>query len=182
MKINIRLTKNFIIRLLVILILISALMIMRKIELGFLAHSNGAKMLDMRFGYNATDVFQLFTSLGVEGRLIYVKYLCYDFIFTVSFAIVQNYILKFTMGKAMLNSKWRVLLYIAYFRAFFDVTENIIILILLNSFPSILLFLITVGSNVTRLKFIVYGMWIFAIPASLVVRLIMRKKAKVEVI
>lgn len=180
MKGNIKLTKTFIIRVLVILILISALAIMSKIELGFLAHSNGAKTLDMRFGYNAADVFKLFTSLGTDGRLIYVKYLCDDFIFTVSYALVQNYILKFVMGKVMLNSKWSVLLAIAYLRAFFDVTENIIILVLLNSFPSMLLSVITVASSVTRLKFILLGMWLVAIPASLVVRLIMRKKVKAE--
>lgn len=182
MKKNIRLSKTCIIRLLVILILISALMIMRRIELGFLAHSNGTKTLDMRFGYGATDVFALFTTLGTEGRSFYVRYLCDDFIFIASFAIVQNYILKFAMGKAMINSKWRVLLSIAYLRAFFDVTENIIILILLNSFPSMLSSLITVVSSVTRLKFILLGMWLYAIPTLLVVRLIMRKKPKVEVI
>jgi len=182
MKKNIRLSKTYIFRLLVILIFISALMIMRKIEPGFLAHSNGAKMLDMRFGYDATNVFELFTTLGVVGRSIYVRYLCDDFIFIASFAIVQNYILEFIMGKAMLNSKWRVLLAIAYLRAFFDVVENIIILILLNSFPTMLSSLVTLVSSVTRLKFILLGMWLFAIPTSFIVRVMMRKKEKVEVL
>ena len=181
MKRKIIITKTYVIRVLVILILISSLIIMSKIELGFLAYSNGAKTLDMRFGYNASDVFKLFTSLGAEGRLIYVRYLCDDFIFTVSYALVQNYILKFVMGKTMLNSRWRVLLSIAYFRAFFDAMENIFILILLNSFPSMLLSLVTVASSVTRLKFILLGMWLFAIPVSLVARLII-KKVKTEVI
>lgn len=181
MKRKIIITKTYVIRVLVILILISSLIIMSKIELGFLAYSNGAKTLDMRFGYNASDVFKLFTSLGAEGRLIYVRYLCDDFIFTVSYALVQNYILKFVMGKTMLNSRWRVLLSIAYFRAFFDAMENIFIIILLNSFPSMLLSLVTVASSVTRLKFILLGMWLFAIPVSLVARLII-KKVKTEVI
>lgn len=178
MKKNIRLSKNLISRLLVISILILALMIMKKIELGFLVYSNGAKTLDMRFGYNATDVFNLFTTLRVEGRSIYVEYLCDDFIFIASFAIVQNYILKFAIGKEMLNSKWRTLLSIAYLRAFFDVTENIIILILLNRFPSMLSFLITIASNVTRFKFILLGIWSLAIPITLVARLIMKKRKK----
>lgn len=182
MKKNIRLSKTCIFGLLVILIFISALMIMRKIELGFLAHSNGAKVLDMRFGYDVADVVQLFTTLNVVGRSIYVRYLCTDFIFIASFAIVQNYILRFAIGKAMLNSKWRVLLTIAYFRAFFDVTENIIMLILLNSFPTILSSLVTVASCVTRIKFILLGTWLFAIPTSFVVRVMMRKKEKVEVL
>lgn len=181
MRRNIRFNKTYMIRLLVILALILALMIMRKIEVGFLVHSNGAKTLDMRFGYAATDVFELFTSLGVEGRSIYVRYLCDDFVFIASFAVVQNYILKFTMGKAVLNSKWRALLSIAYFRAFFDATENVIMLILLNTFPAIPLFLITIASSVTRLKFILLGMWLFSIPISLDARLIIRKKVKAEV-
>jgi len=176
MKKSIRFSKTSIIRILVILILISALMIMEKIKLGFLVYSNGAKTLDMRFGYTATDVFKLFTTLGVGGRSIYVKYLCDDFIFIASFAIVQNYILKVAIGKEMLNSKWSALLSIAYLRAFFDVTENIIILSLLNNFPVVLSSLVTVASSITRLKFIAYGMWILAIPTSLAARLFMRKK------
>lgn len=162
--------KTLIIRVIVILIFISALIIMKKIQPCFLAHSNGAKTLD-----NAIDVSKMFTTLGVEVRSIYVGYLCDDFIFIASFAIVQNYILKFIMGKDMLNSKWRKLLSIAYFRAFFDVMENIIILILLNRFSSMSPSLITVANSVTRFKFILLGMWLFAIPISLIARLMIRK-------
>ena len=182
MKRNIRLNKTYMIRILVILVLISALMIMKKIHGSFLVHSNGTKVLDMRFGYAATDVFKLFTSLGVDGRLIYSRYLCDDFVFIISFAIVQNYILKFAMGKAMLNSRWRFLLAIAYFRAFFDTTENIIIFILLNSFPTMSLSLVTVVSNVTKLKFIILGIWLFAIAVSLAARIKISQKSKVEVV
>lgn len=182
MKLNIRISKIYIIRVLVIVILISSLLIMAKIEPGFLIHSNGAKMLDMWFGYKADDVLKLFENLGTEGRLIYVKYLYDDFVFTVSYALVQNYILKFVMGKVMLNSKWRILLVIAWVRASFDVAENIIILILLNSFPAISWFLASVVGDVTRLKFIAYGMWVFAIPVSISVRLIIREKVKAEVL
>lgn len=178
MKKNIRLSKTLIIRLFVMLILIFALMIMKKIESDFLVYSNGAKTLDMRFGYNVSDVLNLFTMLRIEGRSIYVEYLCYDFIFIASFAIVQNYILKFAMGKEMLKSNWRILLFIAYFRGFFDVIENIIILILLNRFPSMLSFLITIASNVTRFKFILLGIWLLVIPIILVARLIMKKKQR----
>ncbi len=180
MKKSAKFSKTYLIRLLVILILISTLMIMEKIEPGFLTHSNGKKMLDMRFGYNAIDVSELFKNLGVEGRSIYVRYLYDDFIFIASFAIVQNYILKYIMGKAMLKSKWNVLLAIAYLRAFFDVTENIIILILLNDFPSMLPSFVTVVSSVTRLKFVLLGMWLFSMPISLIARLMMRKKKKVR--
>ncbi|MDR3598193.1 MAG: hypothetical protein P4L60_25975 [Clostridium sp.] len=176
------LSKTCIFRLLVILIFISALMIMRKIEPDFLAHSNGAKVLDMRFGYDVADVLRLFMTLDVLGRSIYVRYLCIDFVFIASFAIVQNYILKFIMGQVMLSSKWRVLLAIAYLRAFFDVTENIIILILLTSFPTMLSSLVTVASCVTRIKYILLGIWLLVIPTSFVVGVMIRKKKKVEVL
>lgn len=181
MKREVKLSKICFTRLLIILILITALVTMEIIERGFLAHSNGAKLLDMRFGYDMADVFQLFKTLGVEGRSIYIRYLCDDFIFIASFAIVQNYILKFTMSKAMLNSKWRILLAIAYLRAFFDATENIILLILLNKFPLIFSLLVTIVSSVTKLKFILLVIWILAIPTSLVARLMM-KNTKVEVV
>lgn len=182
MKKNIRFSKTYIFELLAILTFISTLMIMGKIEPDFLAYSNGAKTLDMRFGYDAADVFRLFTTLDVEGRSLYTTYLWDDFIFIASFALVQNYILKFAMGKVLVNSKWRILLAIAYFRAFFDVTENIIILILLHSFPTILSSLVTVASCATRIKFILLGMWLFAIPISFALRVMMGRKEKVEVL
>lgn len=171
MKNCIKLSKILIIRVLVVLILVSILIVMEKIEKIFLGYSNGTKILDMRFGYNYQDVFQLFRELGKEGRSIYSKYLSYDFIFTISFAIVQNYILKFVMGKNLLNSKWRALLYISYLRAFFDIIENIIILSLLNDFPIISLLIVTVASSTTRLKFIVYGIWMLAILICIIVRI-----------
>lgn len=176
---NVRIIKTYTVRILVILVLISSLLIMQKIEPNFLAHSNGTKTLDMRFGYNFSDVTTLFTNLGQEGRLTYIKYLCDDFIFTISYALVQNYILKFIMGKVMLNSKWRILLTVAYIRAIFDVSENIIILILLNSFPSMPLYLISAANSVTRIKFIFLALWILSIPVSLAARIIIRKKSEV---
>lgn len=175
MKENSKSNKVYIIRILVILILIFTLLIMRKNEPIFLAYSKGVKMLDMQFGYNILDVKQLFETLGIGGRSFYIKSLGIDFIFIASFALVQNYILKWIMGKVMLNSGWKMLLSISYLRALFDVMENVIILFLLFKFPLMLTSLITVASYITMVKFIFLGLWFLAIPVSLSVRIQMRK-------
>ena len=170
MKENRKFNKIFIRRILVILVFILTLLVIWRNDSVFRTYSEGANKLDMRFRYNAIDVYQLFKILGIVGRFLYIRYLCIDFVFIASFALVQNYILKWVMGKVMLNSRWRCLLYLSYFRALFDVTENILILILLTSFPTELTWLVMVSSFATSLKFILLYLWLIAIPVSFFIR------------
>jgi len=169
-KENSRFNKIFIRRILVILVFILTLLVMRGNETMLFTYSEGVSKLDMRFRYNANDVYQLFEILGIAGRSLYIKFLCIDFIFITSFAVVQNYLLKWAMGKAMLNSRWRFLLHLSYFRALFDVMENISILILLTKFPTELPWLVIVSSFATSLKLILLYSWFIAIPVSFFVR------------
>lgn len=170
MRENKRLNKIINYRILVILVFILTLLIMRGNESKFLTYSEGANMLDMRFGYEIDDVYQMFRILGTEGRSLYIRLLCIDFLFIVSFALVQNYLLKRIMGKAVLNSKWHFLLSLSYLRGLFDVVENSLILIMLINFPIEFLRLVKASSFATSLKFIFLGLWLIAIPISFFVR------------
>lgn len=170
MKKKIKFNKMFTFKIVVILSFITTLLIMRANEIVFKTYSEGANMLDMQLGYKADYVHQIFRRLGQEGRLLYIKLLSIDFLFIVSFALVQNYILRRIMSKAMLNSRWRLLLFISYLRGLFDVIENIFILIMLFGFPMEFSRLVIVASFVTTLKFIFFGLWLIAIPLSFFVR------------
>jgi hypothetical protein len=175
MKEKIILNKTNIRRILALLVFISSLIILKKIAPDFAAYSHGAETLDMRFGYSVNDVLELFTNLGADGRFVYARYFCVDFVFIASFAIVQNDLLKLIMGKTMLSGKWRALLAIAYIRALFDAVENIIILCLIFNFPAIPPLAVTAASAITRLKFVALGLWMLAIPAVLIARAVVSK-------
>lgn len=170
MRENRRFNKIIICRILVILVFILTLLIMRGNESEFLIYSEGADMLDMRFGYEAKDVYEMFQRLEMEGRFLYIRLLLIDFLFIVSFALIQNYLLKRIMGRCMLNTKWRFMLSLSYLRGLFDIIENILILVLLISFPSRFPRLVTVCSFVTSLKFVMLALWLIAIPTSFYVR------------
>ena len=173
-----KLNKAMIKRIFVILVFISTLLIMSRYDLNFKVY--GVEKLDMRFGYSYRDVYNLFSVLGVAGRDIYARYFCIDFVFIASFALVQNYILKWAMGNLVLQSKWRALLCISYFRGLFDILENIIILVLLADFSKNTLWLVAVSSFFTQLKFVVLGIWLLAIPVIIVIRILIKKKRRFQ--
>lgn len=170
MKDNSRLNKIPIHRVLVIMVFILTLLIMRGNESVFSVYSKGADMLDMRFGYDSSETYRLFRVLGLEGRFMYIRLLCIDFVFIASFTLVQNYLLRWIMGKAMLNSRWHFFLSLSYLRSLFDVIENTLILILIISFPSEISKLVVVCSFATTLKFILLGLWLIAIPTLFFIR------------
>lgn len=174
----VKLNKDMIKRIFVILVFISTLLIMSKYDSNFKIY--GVQKLDMGFGYSYKDVYNLFNVLGVDGREIYARYFCIDFVFIASFAFVQNYILKWAMGNLVLKSKWRVLLCISYFRGLFDILENIIILVLLANFSKNTLWLVAVSSFFTQLKFVVLGIWLLVIPAIIVIRILIKRKRRFQ--
>jgi hypothetical protein len=154
------------------------LLAMQVNERSFQDFCDGASSLDMRFHYSSSDVYQLFDALGVPGRLIYTRILLIDFAFIASFALVQNMIIKSIMGKELLKTGFRRLTALSYLRGFADVIENIILLILLNNFPSSLPQLVTFSSAITALKFIFLALWLTAIPLIIIYRIKLKRKAK----
>jgi hypothetical protein len=168
-KIGTNKTKIF--KIAIILLFIVMLLIMRRYEPNFKALSNGAVTLDMRFHYNSVETYKLLDTLGIEGRLLYIRILVIDFIFIVSFALVQNFFLTFVMGKALLKTRLRQLLAISYLRGFSDIIENTSVLILINKYPMEIPGVVTVSSFFTTLKFIFLGLWLISILIILVIRI-----------
>lgn len=180
MEKNISANKIRIFRATVILVFVVCLLLMRGYEPHFLALSNGAATLDMRFHYSSVEAYKLFDTLGIQGRLLYIRILLIDFIFIASFALVQNYILKFVMGKALLKTRWRRMLAISYLRGLSDVIENISLLILINKFSLEIPGLVAFSSFFTTLKFIFLGLWLISIPILFIVRIKKRKEQSYE--
>lgn len=151
-------------RMFIILLFFVSLMAMKVYENIFQTYSNGAGTLDMKLSYNGSDIYQLFQSLGAGGRKVYIQIWCVDIVFIFCFALIQNYLLKWIMGKEMLNGKWRFVLSVPYLRALFDMAEDIMLFILLINFPSEFIRLGTISGVITSIKFIWLGIWCFSIP------------------
>ncbi len=169
-------TKMRIFKTAVIFVFAVCLLLMRVYEPHFKALSSGARTLDMSF-HSSAEVFKLFDTLGIQGRLLYIRLLLIDFIFIASFALVQNFILKFVMGRALLKTGWRRMLAISYLRGLLDVIENISLLILINSFPLKTPWLAAFSSFFTTLKFIFLGLWLISIPILYIIRIKKREKS-----
>lgn len=180
MEKNISTNKIRIFRTIVILAFAVCLLLMRAYEPHFLALSDGVATLDMRFHYNSVEAYKLFDTLGIQGRLLYITILLIDFIFIASFALVQNFILKFVMGKVLLETRWRRMLAISYLRGISDAIENISLLILINKFPLKIPELVAFSSFFTTLKFIFLVLWLILIPVLFVVRINKRKELSYE--
>lgn len=147
---------------------------MHLIDPGFAAASLGAKTLDMRFGYGPTEAYTLFSTLGADGRGIYVNLLFVDFVFIASFALVQDFLLRCAMGKAVRQTPLRLLLAFAFLRCACDVLENISILFMISRFPAQLPWLATLSGFLTQLKFIFLYLWLGAIPVALIARIVLK--------
>lgn len=170
MRRNNHLSKLCNLRVMAALFFIATLLILKKNEPIFLEYSNGVPTLDMRLGYHFKDAYQLLHTLGIVGRLVYIRILIIDFVFIVSFAMVQYYFLKWVMGGILLHSRWRLLLATSILRGILDAIENSSILIMLFNFPKEFPWLATVTSYVTIFKFIVLGLWLVALPTVFLLR------------
>jgi hypothetical protein len=116
----------------------------------------------MQFGYSPGQVLNIVDSLGTEGRLFYLRFLIFDFIFIVSFAFSQTEVLKIIMGKVLLKSKWSYLLILPLLRGFFDTVENLLIIVILANYPVQLAGIARLAGIATALKFVALWLWVVA--------------------
>lgn len=148
----------------VVLGFFASLVIMNRFEHTFKNYSNGAGTIDMRFGYGSADIYQLFETLGVNGRNVYIKIWCIDVIFILCFALLQVYLMQWIMGRELLNSRWRHAVFLAYLRGLFDITEDVLLFIMLLDFPHKLMWLGIAANAATLAKFVFLGGWLAALP------------------
>lgn len=171
MKWSNRVDRSRMLKVIVIITFFATLFIMRVFEPHFQALSNQTKTLDMRFNYNSIEAYNLLDTLGTQGRHTYINILLIDFIFIASFALLQNFILKYIMGEKLLGTKLRRLLLISYLRGASDIIEDIFILIIIKRYPLRISSLVTYSGFFTKLKFIFLGLWIISIPIILIIKI-----------
>ena len=113
-------------------------------------------ILDLKFGYNKTDVFNIFNNLKEEGRQAYKFFdlfvdMPYLIFYTFYYVVFMYYLLKIK------NTNRLFLLLFPFLIGFFDFLENIGILILLKQYPDLNVKMVFFTSLFTKLK------WSFAL-------------------
>jgi hypothetical protein len=119
--------------------------------------SGGIGMLDMLFGYNQVQVYDLLGSIGTAGRGIYIHLLGLDYIFAVVFMLLQSLMITSLMNRAGVNGRTRLLNLLPFLRSGLDILENCLLLVLIFNYPVKFPILVGAASTVTMLKWVVYG-------------------------
>lgn len=117
------------------------------------------KLLDTRFWYTSSDVFHLFSQLGVDGRAAYRFFtVSIDLLYPLVYGFCFYYSLEFLLKKAFQNrTKFQILRFIPFGIVLFDYIENLSILRLLYTFPQTNEIPALIGAIATSSK------WIFTI-------------------
>jgi hypothetical protein len=129
------------------------------------SYSNGMKILDLKFGYDAGYVNALFTTLGETGRHVYLYNqlpvdMVYPLLAGLTYCLVIGYLLR------KLEKFEGPLFYLCLtplLSGLFDYIENIGIISLLVSYPNPLEKLTVIFSGATVIKFIFGGINFLAI-------------------
>jgi len=105
-----------------------------------MAYADGLKLLDMMpMGYSADYIQHLFTTLGDEGRAIYLwKQIPADMLYPILFAISNCLIMAYFLKKIkQFDSLLFFLCTLPIIAGIADYLENISIISMLNSFPDL---------------------------------------------
>jgi hypothetical protein len=130
---------------------------------GFLIIENQLKtntgittILDKMLYYNEVDVEQMFKALGESGRRTYRYLHIIDYVFILSFALVQILLMKDRLAKIKPHKTLNTTLFLLpiVVRGILDSGENILIGIMLKKYPVINVSLVTAGYAVSLLKWI----------------------------
>lgn len=117
--------------------------------------SNGMKLLDMMpTGYDLNYVNELFTSIGENGRLIYLTNqipvdMIYPVLFGLSYCLLLGYFLN-KMNK--LNSKYMYLCLLPIIASIADYLENFGIIAMLKNYPELTELAVKTTSSFSLIK------------------------------
>lgn len=114
----------------------------------FLNQSRGLKNPDQLFSYRLDYLYNLYKTLGTEGRKLYAKMLYVDFGYTIIAALGYSLLLA-ALSK---QRKWFILLPLIL--ALFDIAENIFQFVLMNQFPNLTPIVTILASISTSTKMI----------------------------
>lgn len=111
--------------------------------------ANGEPKLDLQFGYDLPTVERLFNAYGEQGRKIYV----WDLLVDTPFPVLGGLATILFVLAVFPNPRWQKILIIAPITFILtDLLENVLILFLIQSHPSISPGLVAFSSFVTQVK------------------------------
>ena len=115
----------------------------------FLSYSDGLKNPDQLFNYGLDYLDALYRNLGFEGRKFYVYMLYADF----GYATISAFGYSLLLAALSKQRKWFILLPLLL--SLFDISENILQIILMSQYPTLSTSLTTMASISTSAKMIV---------------------------
>ncbi|HFD6749707.1 TPA: hypothetical protein ACF3QW_001730 [Enterococcus faecium] len=145
--------------LLIITLLIGYIMNFSRIGQPLLStYGRDVGMLDMKLYYTRIEALKLFDILGAKGIKDYTRILFVDFIFIICLAFVMSFLMKKFLNKMEVPHKLEKIYLLAYIRAFFDLFENILLLISMKHLFLRNLFL-SIAGVVTFFKWVTMGLY-----------------------
>ncbi len=148
--------------------------------------SNGMKLLDMMpTGYNFEYIQSLFSTLGENGREVYLFNqipvdMVYPLLFAISYSLLMGYFLK-KLNK--FDSEYFYLCLLPIIAGVADYMENMGIIMMLKSYPDIAQFTATVTSVFSIIKSMATSIYFLALIITLIILGIkMIKKGKIRFI
>lgn len=124
------------------------------------------RLPDMRFHYSGKSLKPVLERIGEEGRKAYKRFLQLDFIFISCFLITM---LTITNAGFVSNPVRILLIITAIMRAVLDVTENALLLHMLNKYPEFNEKTAVICSWSTTVKFIMLYTWLLLLVIQFVV-------------
>ena len=120
---------------------------------GLLRITGGANILDFEFGYTYEKAYNMLTALGAEGRTFYItKILPMDYPFPLTYMLLYTGFIALLIKHTKQRKSYVFLLFAPVLAMLFDWTENIGIITMLNSYPNLPEWAVTVASIFGMLK------------------------------
>lgn len=121
-------------------------------------YNNGYGTFDMK-SYDTNKVVQVLDNMQQKGFAIYRGYFVFDYLFIIVFGAVQIYLTSIAYGWCKNRKIVTMLSIVPVARGIFDLIENTLLLIVIQSYPNVLSQVITVASSATWLKLLMIRVW-----------------------
>jgi CRISPR/Cas system CMR-associated protein Cmr5 small subunit len=138
------------------------------------------KMPDMQVMFSVNGLRDTLAILRSKAQFTYLQYLVIDCLFTVSFAIIQNGILRYILRMSERLKRFQWMCRFAQMRAGFDLTENMIFISLLFGSFSMWQYGCALAEVVTSIKFLMYGLWILSVCSMLIAAVFLKMRGEKE--
>lgn len=120
---------------------------------GLLNITGGANILDFEFGYNQVEAYQMLTALGTDGRSFYLtKILPLDFPFPFVYSLCFAGWIALLIKRTTNRDYNKFLLLLPVFTMLFDWIENVGVISMLNSYPNLSGWAVSLASVAGMLK------------------------------